>query len=34
MRSDCEFCLPADIVGKQVRIKTEVVQSDMPLLLS
>ena len=34
IRSDGEFCLPADIAGKQVRIKTDVIQSLMPLLLS
>ena len=33
MRSDGEFCLPAEIAGKEVRIKTDVVQSDIPLLL-
>ena len=34
LRSDGEFCLPAEIAGKEVRIKTDVVQSDIPLLLS
>ena len=34
MRSEREFCLPADIAGKQVRIKTDLIQSLMPLLLS
>ena len=34
LRSDAEFCLPAEIAGKEVRIKTDVVQSDIPLLLS
>ena len=32
--SDGEHCLPAEIAGKEVRIKTYVVQSDIPLLLS
>ena len=32
--SDGVFCLPAEIAGKEVRIKTDVVQSDILLLLS
>ena len=28
-RSEGEFCLPAEIDGKEVRIKTDVVQSDI-----
>ena len=34
LRSDGEFCIPAEIAGKEVRIKIVVVQSDIPLLLS
>ena len=34
LRSDGEFLLPAEIAGKEVRIKTDVVKSDIPLLLS
>ena len=34
VRSEAEFCLPAQIAGKEVRIKTDVVQSDIPLILS
>ena len=34
MRSDGIFLLPAKIAGKEVRIKTAVVQSDIPFLLS
>ena len=34
LKSDGEFRLPAEIAGKEVRIKTYVVQSDIPLLLS
>ena len=34
LRSEGEFCLPAEIAGKEVRIKTDVVQSEIPLLLS
>ena len=34
LRSDGEFLLPAEIAGKEVRIKSDVVKSDIPLLLS
>ena len=34
LRSDGEFCLPAEIDGKEVRTKTDVVQSEISLLLS
>ena len=34
LRSDGEFCLPAEIAGKGERIKTDVVQFDIPLLSS
>ena len=33
LRSDCEFLLPAEIAGKEVRTKTNVVQSGISLLL-
>ena len=34
LKSRAEYCLPAVIVGKEVTIKTDVVGSDIPLLLS
>ena len=34
MRSKGEYCLPAVIAGKDVMIRTDVVGSDIPLLLS
>ena len=34
MRSKGEYCLPAVIAGKVVMIRTDVVGSDIPLLLS
>lgn len=34
LHSDGEYSLPATIVGKKVVIKTDVVKSDVPLLLS
>ena len=34
MRSKGEYCLPAAIAGKDVMIRTDVVGSDIPLLLS
>ena len=34
LRSNGEFCIPAEIAGKEVRIKIVVVQSDIPLFLS
>jgi len=34
LKSQGEYCLPAHVAGKDVTIKTDVVQSDIPLLLS
>ena len=34
LKSRAEYCLPAVIAGKEVTIKTDVVGSDIPLLLS
>ena len=34
LKSKCEYSLPAVIAGKEVTIKTDVVESDIPLLLS
>jgi hypothetical protein len=34
LKSDGEYELPVCMVGKQVRVKTDVVESDIPLLLS
>ena len=34
LKSKCEYSLPAVIVGKEVTIKRDVVDSDIPLLLS
>ena len=34
LKSQAEYCLPAVIAGKEVTIKTDVVRSDIPLLLS
>ena len=34
MRSKGEYCLPAVVAGKDVMIRTDVVGSDIPLLLS
>ena len=34
LKSKCEFSLPAVIAGKEVTIKSDVVESDIPLLLS
>ncbi|OWF53616.1 hypothetical protein KP79_PYT25470 [Mizuhopecten yessoensis] len=34
LKSDGEYELPMCIVGKQVTVKTDVVDSDIPLLLS
>jgi hypothetical protein len=33
LKSDGEYELPVCMVGKQVRVKTDVVESDIPLLL-
>ena len=34
LKSKGEYSLPAVIAGKEVMIKTDVVESDIPLLLS
>ena len=34
LKSKCEYSLPAVIAGKEVTVKTDVVESDIPLLLS
>ena len=34
LKSDGKYELPVCMVGKQVRVKTDVVESDIPLLLS
>ena len=34
LRSDGEFCLPAEMAEKEIRTKTGVVQSEITLLLS
>ena len=34
IKSKAEYCLPAVNAGKEVTIKTDVVGSDIPLLLS
>ena len=34
LKSNCEYSLPVVIAGREVTIKTDVVESDIPLLLS
>ena len=34
LKTKCEYSLPAVIAGKEVTIKTDVVESDIPLLIS